>query len=164
MKYGIIPSHEKGCASPEIRNAEDPIGEGQKHGLRAHFDSKVRLEFYGATITSDAGLLAYRELDYALGLTPIAENRLHDVRFRKNTQHSIGAQLTQSVFSRLAGYENTNDGERLSVDPAMRQVVGGLAIAHTAASTSQVGRFETGILTLPENQTALMNPQEDWEA
>jgi hypothetical protein len=127
------------------------MGEGRKHSLLVHFDGKLRLELHGATITSDAGLLAYRELDSGLRLTEIAESFLHDVPHGMNTQQTLDAQLRQSVFSRLAGYEDTNDAEQLSIDPAMRQVVGGRAINRTAASTSQVGRFETEILTLPDN-------------
>ncbi len=138
------------------------MGEGKKHGLRVDFDNCLRLEFHGAPITSDAGLLAYRELDSALGLIEIDESCLHDVQHGKNTQHTLRAQLRQSIFSRLAGHEDTNDAERLSVDPAIRQVVGGHAIDHTAASTSQVGRLETEILTLPDNRTALMNLSGKW--
>jgi hypothetical protein len=43
----------------------------------------------------------------------------------------------------VTGYEDTNHAERLAIDPAMRQVVGGRATDHQAASTSQMGRFET---------------------
>ncbi len=138
------------------------MGESRKPGLRVDFDAKLRLEFHGTTITSDAGLLANRELDDALGLTEIAEVCLRDGRNGKNTRHGLGSKLRQSVFCRLAGYEDTNDAEMLSVDPVMRQVVGGRAVDHTAASTSQMGRFETETLTLPENQVALATLSGKW--
>ncbi|MEI8064331.1 MAG: transposase [Verrucomicrobiota bacterium] len=73
----------------------------------------MKLEFHGATtITFDAGLLVYRELDEALELTVRSCGLLDNWRIGKNTQHSLVAWLRQSIFSRLAGYEDTNDAER----------------------------------------------------
>jgi len=126
------------------------MGESKKDALRVNFDRKLKLEFHGVKVTSDAGLLAYREIDDVFGLTDLAACQLTDNRTGKNTQHSIAALLRQSVYSRLAGYEDTNDAERLSVDPAMRHVVGEWARDKTAASVSQMGRFETEILTQPQ--------------
>jgi hypothetical protein len=138
------------------------MGETKNSRLCLKFDNSIRLEFHGANVTSDAGLLAYRELDNAFGLTDKSVHSLYDYRPGNNTRHSIGALLRQSIFSRIAGYEDTNDAERLSVDPAMRQIVGGRAVEKNAASTSQMGRFETDILTTPENMSALSKLPGKW--
>ena len=100
------------------------MGEAKKDPLRVHFDRRLKLEFRGATITSDAGLLAFRELDERLGLSRMAAERLADGRLGKNIQHLIVGLFRQSVFGRLAGYEDVNDAERLRLDPAMRALLG----------------------------------------
>jgi hypothetical protein len=134
---------------------DDATGEAEGSGLRVAFDRRLKLEFHGATVTSDAGLLAFRELDDALGLTALAAEVLADPRTGRNGRHSLIAQLRQSVFGRLAGYEDVNDAERLGRDPAMRWIVGGRAVTEQAASTSQMGRFETSAMTSPTNLTEL---------
>jgi len=140
----------------------DPTGEAERNALRLDFDRRLMLQFRGSTITSDAGLLAYRELDDALHLTDTAADKLADARTGKNGRHRLAGLLRQSVFGRLAGYEDVNDAERLCRDPAMRWVVGDQAITSSAASASQMGRFETKWLSRPENLAALIDLPGRW--
>ncbi|MBM4002867.1 MAG: IS1380 family transposase, partial [Planctomycetes bacterium] len=142
----------------------DPMGDCQTDDLRVRFDGRLKLKFLGSQVTTDAGLVAYRELDEALGLTVLGAAGLHDARLGQNKQHGLLPLLRQSIYSRLAGYEDVNDAERLCFDPAMRHIVGGRAALpeKQAASTSEVGRFETDILSTKENLTALMNASGRW--
>ena len=123
---------------------------------------RIRLDFRGATITSDAGLLACRELDAALGLTETANDYIHESRTGRNVQHRLLPLLRQSVYSRLAGYEDTNDAERLAQDPAMRVIVGWQGTDKQAASTNTMSRFETEVLTEEENLEGLARLNVEW--
>src|SRR3984893_17189365 len=129
----------------------DPTGEGDKGVLRLDFDRRLLLQFRGSVITTDAGLLPYRELDDALALTDTASEVLADARTGKNGRHRLVVLLRQSVVGRLAGYEDVNDADRLCQDPAMRWVVGDRAITGSAASASQMGRFEPKWLSRADN-------------
>src|SRR3954468_15075655 len=137
-------------------------GEENEATLRVTFDPRLKLEFHGTKITSDGGLLACRELDDVLGLSETAGGVLTDTRTGANGRHSLVGQFRQSVFGRLAGYEDVNDADRLAHDPAMRWVVGGQAVTGQAASTSQMGRFETEVLTQDANLSALADLSGCW--
>jgi hypothetical protein len=139
-----------------------PKGDSHHDALRVDFDRNIKLEFHGSTVTSDAGLLAYRELDDALGLTSAAANGLHDTRTGQNAQHTLAALLRQSIYSRPAGYEDVNDAERLCLDPALRTVVGGRAKGNTAASASEMARFESETLSTKENLKHLLDLSGQW--
>jgi hypothetical protein len=113
----------------------DPAGESVGGALRLGFDGRLTRRFRGATIPSEVGLLAYRELDDALGLT--AGAALADARTGRIGRHALVGLLRQSVFGQLAGYEDVNDAERVRRDAAMRWEVGDRAIWEAATSAGQ---------------------------
>ncbi len=139
-----------------------PMGEARPGPLRLGFDRRLKLEFHGSEISSDGGLLPYRELDEMLGLSALAGEALSEVRRGKNTRHLLTGLLRQSVYGRLAGYEDVNDAERLCRDPVMRAIVERKGLDGMAASSSQIGRFETAWLASEDNLAALTDLSGAW--
>jgi len=106
-------------------------------------------------VTSDGGLILVRELDERLGLSALMERHLNDSRRGKNTQLPLADLVRQSIYSRLAGYEDVNDAERLSQDPAFRLIGSEKIWERGAALTSRLQSFETEVLTQEENLAGL---------
>jgi Transposase DDE domain group 1 len=96
-----------------------------------------------------------RELDERLGLGDLIAHYLTDSRRGKNTQLPLADLLRQSVYSRMAGYEDVNDAERLSQDPTFRLIGSKKIWEHGAALTSRLQSFETALLTEEENLAGL---------
>src|SRR5215831_17044080 len=97
------------------------VGEGQEGPFRLSFNDSLRVDFQGALVTSDGGLLLVHELDERLGFGELIERHLSEGR-GKNTQLPLTDLVRQSIYSRLTGYEDVNDAERLSQDPAFRLI------------------------------------------
>ena len=85
----------------------------------------------------------------------MASWELRDNRTGRNSCHNPVAMFRQSLFGRLAGYDDVNDAGRLSCDPVMRLIGGGRDFDRFAVSESQMGRFETRTLTAFKNLAAL---------
>ena len=92
------------------------MADRRKQPLGVQFDGKLSLEFHRAKVTSDAGLLAFRESDEAFRLTENASMMLTDPRHGKNTRHTTLPMLRQAIYGRLAGYD-VNDAARLRGAP-----------------------------------------------
>lgn len=86
------------------------MGETQTQLFELSFKSRLRVEFQGSRVTSDSGLFLVRELDERLRFGELIERHLSDAR-GKNTQLPLADLVRQSVYSRLAGYEDVNDAE-----------------------------------------------------
>jgi hypothetical protein len=96
------------------------MGEKQSQPFHLSFNSSLKVDFQGSRVTSDGGLLLVRELDERLGLSELISKHLTDGRRGKNMQLPLPDLQRQSIYSRLAGYEDVNDAERLVRDPTFR--------------------------------------------
>jgi len=130
------------------------VGETQEEPFQLSFNGQLKIDFQGSRVTSDGGLLLVRELDERLGFGALIERYLADAR-GKSTQLPLTDLVRQSVYSRLAGYEDVNDAERLSQDPAFRLIGSSKIWKRGAALTSRLQSFETELLAQPENLAGL---------
>ena len=130
------------------------MGERQNQPFQFSFNAALKVDFRGSRVTSDGGLILVRELDEHLGFGELIKQHLADPR-GKNTRLPFADLLRQSVYSRLAGYEDMNDAERLSQDPTFRLIGSEKIWERGAALTSRLQSFETELLTQDENLSGL---------
>jgi hypothetical protein len=131
------------------------MGETENQPFQLSFNASLRVDFQGSRVTSDGGLILVRELDKRLGFGELIEEHLIDSRRGKNTQFPFADLLRQSVYSRLAGYEDLNDAERLSQDPTFRLIGSERNWDRGVALTSRLQTFETEMLAQEENFAGL---------
>ena len=131
------------------------MGELHHEPFQFAFNGFLKVAFQGSRITSDAGLILVRELDERLGLATLISEHLSDSRQGLNTQFSLVDLLRQSVYSRLAGYEDLNDAVRVSADPTFRLIGSPQRWDRGGALTSTLHWFETELLTQEDNLAGL---------
>ena len=130
------------------------MGESQKQAFQLSFNRFLRVAFQGSRVTSNGGLILVRELDERLGFGKLVEQHLTDPR-ANNARLSFADLLRQSVYSRLAGYEDVNDAEQLSRDPTFRLIDSEKIWDRGAALPSRLQTFETELLAEEENFAGL---------
>ncbi len=130
------------------------MGESQKQAFQLSFNRFLRVTFHGSRVTPNGGLILVRELDERLGFGELIEQHLTDSR-ANNARFSFADLLRQSVYSRLAGYEDVNDAEQLSQDPTFRLIGSEKNWDRGAALPSRLQTFETELLAEEENFAGL---------
>jgi hypothetical protein len=115
---------------------EAVVGEEGNEPFQPSFNPSLKVDFQDARVTSDGGLLLVRELDERLGLSVLIERHLLDSRRGRNIQLPLADLLRQSIYSRLAGYEDVNDTAHLSQDPTFR-LIGSRKILERSSGTAE---------------------------
>jgi len=131
------------------------MGEKQNEPFQLSFNASLKVDFQGSRVTSDGGLILVRELDERLGFGDLIAEHLSDARRGKNTQLPLADLFRQSVYSRMVGYEDVNDAERLSQDPTFRLIGSEKVWDRGVALTSRLQTFETEMLAEGENFAGL---------
>ena len=132
------------------------MGGKENKPFQLSFNGLLKVDFQGSRVTSDGGLILVRELDERLGLGKLIDEHLSDPRQGLNKKFPLADLLRQSVYSRLAGYEDLNDAVRVSADPTFRLIGSKRNWDRGGALTSRLQSFETEMLASEENLLGLM--------
>ena len=130
------------------------MGDQQNGPFQLSFNASLRVDFQGSRVTSDAGLVLVRELDERLGFGQLIEEHLQDPR-GASARLPLADLLRQSVYSRLAGYGDVNDAQRLGHDPTFRLTGSEKVWDRGVALTSRLQSFETELLAGEKNLAGL---------
>jgi hypothetical protein len=128
-------------------------GERENSSVIPSFNRSIRIDFRGAKISSDAGVLMLREIDERFNITAPLTDRMEDTRRASHLRHTDVDLIRQRVYQMAAGYEDCNDAKHLRIDPALRLVLG--KDDEYAASQSMLSRFENEILGNEKGMAAL---------
>src|SRR5689334_20715500 len=120
-----------------------PVGDKESEPFQFTFNGFLKVAFQGSSVISDAGLILIRELDERLSLEAIIAEHLSDSRHGLNTQFPLPDLLRQSIYSRLASYEDLNDAARLLTDPTFRLIGSPKPWDRSAALTWTLQWFES---------------------
>ena len=115
----------------------NPAGESKDEALKLDFDRRVMLQFRGSVVTSDAGLLAYRELDDALGLSTMAGETLADARTGKNERHALVGLLPRLNLNPLTWTSPCEDWSLTSLKEKLIKI-GAKVVSHGRYVTFQM--------------------------
>ena len=119
----------------------------------------IRADFSGGQITSDAGLLPLRAFDQRHGLTRDLSKWLHDPREDERVRHSVLSLFRQRLYQIIAGYEDTNDADRLRHDPAF-QILADQPLGEPLGSQPTFSRWENS--PSPRDLFHLQDALLDW--
>ena len=111
-------------------------------GFILSIDASLKIDLQGSRVNPGSGLILVCELDERLGLRELITQHLSDARREKNAQLPVADLFRKSVYSRIAGYEDVNDVERLAQKPTFRLIGSEKKLGRGAALTSRLRTFE----------------------
>jgi hypothetical protein len=111
-------------------------------------DGPIVVEPSKAQMSSDAGLLPFRQFDEHIGLTRQFAEVLQDARVPGLIDHTFLEMVRSRIYGILAAYEDQNDHDALRYDPVFKLIADRSPDDDPLASQPTLSRFENAI-TIP---------------